>query len=139
MLHAIVKTGLALALACLPLTACVDAGGSYPPRLAWTSQPYDGWYDGYYGPVYDGYWGTDNSFYYRRNANDRYRRGDRNHFQRGKTAPSQRHRRLEGRSLEPAPGSRMPHYPGRNNADRSKAREKKSKDKRAYGGHDKDD
>ena len=77
-------TAALMALASLPLSACM---GEYGSRVGvgYDSGPYayDGYYDGYYGQVYDGYWGDDNAFYYRQRAEDReFRRGDERHFAR---------------------------------------------------------
>lgn len=103
--------GLGLALACLPLTACVGGSGGYGPEAGWSARSYDGWYDGFYGDIYDGYWGSDNNFYYRQHSRDPYRRGDRSHFQRGDRAPDPRFQRIEGQTREPQPGMHLPRYP----------------------------
>ena len=97
----------ALALAAVPLSACVEDGYTYGMGMTWRSYPYDVWYDGYYGPLYDGYWGTDGYFYYRLQDNDRhYRRGDNGHFRR-----EPRYKQYDGHSQEPPHGTRMPNYP----------------------------
>lgn len=100
-----------LALAGLPLSACVEDGYGYGVGSTWYGSSYDGWYDGAYGPIYDGYWGTDDYFYYRQNERDHYRRGDRNHFHRGDRAPDGRFHRFEGRTRQPSRGTQMPNYP----------------------------
>lgn len=118
----------ALALASVPLAACVDDGYNYGVGVGWRSYPYDVWYDGYYGPFYDGYWGTDGFFYYRQFEHDRhYRRANRGHFRRDgdhfyrdrPTVPDPRFRRYDGRTRQPPQGTRMPRYP-RDDRDRDR-------------------
>jgi hypothetical protein len=103
--------GLAIALAALPLTACVEDGyGS--GGLFWSSYPYSGYYDDYYGSIYDGYWGTDNFFYYRRSDQDhRYYRDQQQDFRRGGAMPGGNFHRHEGTNEQPRRGTRMPHFP----------------------------
>ena len=109
----------ALALAAVPLTACVDDGYSYGVGAGWHSYPYTVWYDGYYGPFYDGYWGTDGFFYFRLNDRGRFRRAERYHFRRDgdhyyrdrPNVPDPRFRRYDGQTRQPSQGTRMPRYP----------------------------
>ena len=74
---------LSLALAALPLTACVD----------------------------DGYWGTNGLFFYRSSERKRsYRQGGRDHFRRGgDVQPGGRFRPMQGNTRPPR-GARMPHF-----------------------------
>jgi len=102
---------LGLALATLPLGACVDDGYRGGGVIS-VGYPYAGWYDGYYGSIYDGYWGSDNYFYYRLTPQDRaYRRDLRYHFRRDGTRPSPTYRRFEGTLRSPPQGTRMPRFP----------------------------
>lgn len=105
--------GLSLALAALPLTACVDDGYGYGGVRVGHGYVYDGYYDGYYngyyGPIYDGYWGNNGYFYYRRDQSERrYRRGDRDHFRRSGEHPGGNFRPMQGKTRPPE-GARMPH------------------------------
>lgn len=102
---------LGLALAALPLGACVDDGYRWGGVVS-VSYPYNGWYDGYYGSIYDGYWGSDNYFYYRLNEREKtYRRDNRYHFRRDGTQPSPTYRRFEGTMRSPPQGTQMPRFP----------------------------
>jgi len=130
MKFSVLTTSVALVISALSLSACADTQYGRGLDSAWASQPYTGWYDGYYGSIYDGYWGTDNYFYYRRNERDNYRRGDRSHFHRGEAAPSSRHHRFDGQTRQPQRGTRMPNYPGHNNANRNNDQRSRSGDGR---------
>lgn len=136
MTHSIVKTGLALALVSLPLTACVEGGYNNRVGSAWASQSYDGWYDGYYGSIYDGYWGSDSYFYYRQNERDPYRRGDRAHFQRGEAAPNSGYHRFDGQTRQPPRGTRMPQYPAHRDDNRNYQKRNHSNRGHSNDGHD---
>ena len=100
-----------VALAALPLTACVGDGydgGLYVGAVF----PFDGYYDDYYGSIYDGYWGSNGYFYYRRGEHDRaYIQGNRDHFRRGGDIPGGRFHPIQG-TTRPQQGARMPHFNG---------------------------
>ena len=127
MKHSITRIGLSLglAIACLPLTACMEDGYNYRVGSTWYSSPYDVYYDGHYGPFFDGYWGVDNYFYYRNNDRGNYRRGNPSHFRRQAVPLDKRFRRYQGQTRQPSRGTRMPNYPGRDRRNGGRSNERR--------------
>lgn len=108
-----------LALAAIPLGACVESRSAYAgyPSDVITSDgyyfTYEIYYDGHYGPIHDGYWGSDSHFYFRSSGHEkRYRQGARQHFRMTDEMPPSARFHREQVILRAPQHARLPHFDG---------------------------